>query len=132
MKVSSLTLLAFVAFTLLDCGQRPQAQSDAPDTVGQVFTNPLLPSGADPWVVAHNGTYYVTHSTGKDLKLYRTSDVSQLSKAQSKIVWTPPATGCNDFRSPRMQKFAWRDDGTPDFGTPVKINEPIPVPSGSR
>jgi GH43 family beta-xylosidase len=59
------------------------------------FTNPLLPGGADPWVVSHNGMYYVTHSTGRNLKLYRTRDVSQLAQAESKIVWSPPATGMN-------------------------------------
>lgn len=61
----------------------------------QTFTNPLLPSGPDPWVTSYNGTYYITHSTGKNLKLYRTQDVSQLATAESKIVWTPPATGMN-------------------------------------
>ena len=38
--------------------------------------------------------------------------------------------GCGDARSPRMQPFTWNTDGTPNFGTPVKINSPIPKPSG--
>lgn len=59
------------------------------------FTNPLLPTGPDPWVILHNGTYYITHSTGKDLKLYRTKDVTRLAEAESKIVWTPPNEGMN-------------------------------------
>jgi GH43 family beta-xylosidase len=59
------------------------------------FTNPLLSSGADPWVTSHNGLYYITHSTGNSLKLYRTRAVSRLAQAESKIVWTPPATGMN-------------------------------------
>jgi GH43 family beta-xylosidase len=29
-----------------------------------------------------------------------------------------------------MQPIAWRADGTPDFGTPVPIGRPLPVPSG--
>lgn len=33
-------------------------------------------------------------------------------------------------RTPRMQKFTWNADGTPDFGTPVKINTSIQAPSG--
>ncbi len=33
-------------------------------------------------------------------------------------------------RKARMQKFTWNADGTPDFGTPVKINEKIEAPSG--
>jgi GH43 family beta-xylosidase len=38
--------------------------------------------------------------------------------------------GCGDRRSPRMQAIEWRDDGTPDFGTPVPIGTPMTVPSG--
>jgi GH43 family beta-xylosidase len=38
--------------------------------------------------------------------------------------------GCKDLRSPRMQKFSWNNDGTPNFGEPVQINKPIPNPSG--
>lgn len=38
--------------------------------------------------------------------------------------------GCLDFRSPRMQRFIWKADGTPDFGEPVKINVPLAKPAG--
>ena len=38
--------------------------------------------------------------------------------------------GCGDVRNPRMQKFTWNADGTPNFGQPVKINTPIPKPAG--
>lgn len=38
--------------------------------------------------------------------------------------------GCGDARSPRIQKFSWNNDGTPNFGTPVSINTPIAKPSG--
>ena len=37
--------------------------------------------------------------------------------------------GCKDARSPRAQQFFWNDDGTPDFGEPVKIYESLPIPS---
>ena len=38
--------------------------------------------------------------------------------------------GCQDNRSPRMQRFTWNADGTPNFGAPVKININIKKPSG--
>ncbi|WP_210488338.1 glycoside hydrolase family 43 protein [Rufibacter aurantiacus] len=38
--------------------------------------------------------------------------------------------GCGNTRSPRIQKFTWNADGTPNFGEPVKINTPLPRPSG--
>lgn len=40
-----------------------------------------------------------------------------------------PGQGCGRFRTPRAQKFTWNADGTPNFGVPVKANEPLPIPS---
>jgi GH43 family beta-xylosidase len=42
-----------------------------------------------------------------------------------------PGLGCGKDRSPRMQKFGWNKDGSPDFGVPVKEEVAIPVPSGT-
>ncbi|RSK48444.1 glycoside hydrolase family 43 protein [Hymenobacter rigui] len=38
--------------------------------------------------------------------------------------------GCGDNRSPRIQKFTWKADGTPDFGTPVALGAKLTKPSG--
>lgn len=38
--------------------------------------------------------------------------------------------GCGDVRNPRIQKFTWNSDGTPNFGTPVSISKKIVKPSG--
>lgn len=43
-----------------------------------------------------------------------------------------PGQGCGRKRSPRAQKFSWTADGTPDFGTPVKEGERIPIPSTNK
>ena len=42
-----------------------------------------------------------------------------------------PGLGCGKQRSPRMQKFTWNKDGSPDFGIPVKEGVAMPVPSGT-
>jgi GH43 family beta-xylosidase len=42
-----------------------------------------------------------------------------------------PNEGCGKDRSPRIQPFTWRRDGTPDFGTPVPAGQPLQVPSGA-
>lgn len=41
-----------------------------------------------------------------------------------------PDGGSTNHRNPRMQKFTWNTDGSPAFGTPVKINQPLQAPSG--
>jgi GH43 family beta-xylosidase len=38
--------------------------------------------------------------------------------------------GCTDLRNTRVQRFTWNEDGTPNFGIPVSIEEEIPAPSG--
>ena len=57
------------------------------------LTNPLLPSGPDPWVISRDGFYYYTNTTGKNLTLWKTRHIAQLATAEKKVVWTPPATG---------------------------------------
>ena len=57
------------------------------------FTNPVLPSGPDPWCIYKDGFYYYTNSTGKNITLYKTKNIATLNKAEKKIVWTPPAKG---------------------------------------
>lgn len=37
--------------------------------------------------------------------------------------------GCDMGRTPRIQKFSWNEDGTPDFGEPVSTEEALEVPS---
>lgn len=38
--------------------------------------------------------------------------------------------GCGNSRNPRIQKFTWNADGTPNFGSPVPINTALPRPAG--
>ena len=37
---------------------------------------------------------------------------------------------CDDARTTRVQRFTWNEDGTPNFGVPVSLEEVIPAPSG--
>ncbi len=43
-----------------------------------------------------------------------------------------PGDGCGNKRTPRAQKFTWNSDGTPNFGTPVRADEPQILPSGTK
>ncbi|RPD47077.1 glycosyl hydrolase family 43 [Hymenobacter sediminis] len=76
----------------------------APVATPATFTNPLLPAGADPWSIYHEGYYYYTHTTGRNITLWKTKSLSQLKTAPSKVVWTPPATGPNsrDIWAPEL------------------------------
>ncbi len=73
------------------------------DTVGK-FKNPILSPAPDPWVTYRDGFYYVMHTTGNNLQIYKTSAMSRLSAARPVTVWTPPATGPNsrDIWAPEL------------------------------
>jgi GH43 family beta-xylosidase len=40
------------------------------------------------------------------------------------------AQGCGDSRKPRMQKFTWNADGSPNFGIPAATGAALSKPSG--
>src|ERR1700691_4342476 len=67
------------------------APASSPSTVvhGDTFTNPLLQTGPDPCVVCWKGFHYYSDSTGKDLTLRKTADITDLRDAQMKAVWAP-------------------------------------------
>jgi len=92
-------LLLFIACGVMSCGKssgngggKTPTDTTTKPTV-TYFTNPLLSSGPDPWVIQNNGYYYFTCTTGNKLVVYSTSKMSQLGKAAPQTVWTPPATG---------------------------------------
>jgi len=75
-----------------------------PPTTSTTFTNPLLPSGADPWVAQKDGFYYYMHTTGNNLTLWKTAKMSELGSAVSKVIWSPPASGAtsHDIWAPEL------------------------------
>jgi GH43 family beta-xylosidase len=92
MNLRSFFILLFIV-TLFACKKKQEPEVLLPET--QTFQNSLLLHGPDPWVFQKGDTYYLTHSTGNSLKIYRTKNMSKLGEAESKVVWTPPATGMN-------------------------------------
>lgn len=67
-----------------------------PAQASSTFTNPILGDGADPWVVRHDdGFYYYTQTTGSDITLWRTKDITDLENAERKVVWMPAQGAVN-------------------------------------
>ena len=83
---------ALLAAALLAGLAVPAGGAEAPSAT---FTNPLLPSGPDPWITQVDGVYYYTHTLGNRLMLWRTDNIADLAKAEKRVVWTPPAKGPN-------------------------------------
>ncbi|WP_046245057.1 glycoside hydrolase family 43 protein [Hymenobacter terrenus] len=88
---------SFLAFWLLLSLSACQKTSEpvVAVTPPTTFTNPLLASGPDPWVIEKDGFYYYMHTNGRNLVLRKTAKMSELSSALSRVIWTPPTTGPN-------------------------------------
>jgi len=56
---------------------------------GQTFTNPLLPSGADPWSIYKNGYYYYTHTMQDSIVIWKTTSLAKLGTAERKTIFIP-------------------------------------------
>ncbi|KAF2687750.1 glycoside hydrolase family 43 protein [Lentithecium fluviatile CBS 122367] len=55
------------------------------------FTNPILEAGgADPWVIRHDGWYYLAQSTNDAITLSRSKILTNWNTAESRILFAPP------------------------------------------
>lgn len=54
------------------------------------FTNPLLPSGADPYSCYKDGYYYYMNTSRNTLQVRKTKSITQLADAAPVTIWTPP------------------------------------------
>ena len=88
------------------CGLAMGAQGQRAAS-SDTFTNPLLPSGPDPWVISYKGVYYYTNTTGVNLTLWATPDITDLRHARNKVVWMPPASGpySREIWAPELHRF---------------------------
>ena len=88
-------MLLIVAIVFVSSCCWCQKNSGASSTAGAstTFTNPLLPTGPDPWVIFKDGFYYYMNTTGMNLTIWKTRSIADLKTAEKKIVWRPPASG---------------------------------------
>ncbi|ATY30619.1 glycoside hydrolase family 43 protein [Sphingomonas psychrotolerans] len=78
-------------FALASCALLPGGAAGGP----QRFTNPLLPSGPDPWIVRDGRDYYYLNTLGDRIAIRKTRDLGKLAEAEEKTVWRAPADGLN-------------------------------------
>jgi GH43 family beta-xylosidase len=84
-------LSTLIAFSFFSCNNANDEKKEDDDAT--TFTNPLLPSGADPWSIYKDGYYYYTNTTGNNITVWKSRSIATLRTAEKKIVFDPPATG---------------------------------------
>lgn len=86
------------------------------------FTNPIISSGADPWVTYLNGYYYFTDTTGYNVEVStatRMAGTNGIGGVPAVTVFTPPAPFNQDVWAPEIHYLQGKfyiyyaaDDGT--------------------
>ena len=91
------TLLLLLVLSTFSCNKNPSGSNPTPPTPPTVntFSNPLLLSGPDPWVVRKDNFYYYTHTLGNRIALWKTAQISDLKNAPAFTIWSAPASGPN-------------------------------------
>ncbi|UOQ70236.1 glycoside hydrolase family 43 protein [Hymenobacter cellulosilyticus] len=85
-------LLPVLLAVALGCKSGSETAGPAPPpTAANTFTNPLLPSGPDPWVYQKDGFYYYLHTTNTNLRIWKTAKMSDLGATSSVLAWAPVA-----------------------------------------
>jgi GH43 family beta-xylosidase len=78
-------LMIFIYAITINCFNQPSHTGTS-----RTFTNPLFPSGADPWIVRHNEYYYYCSSAENGIIIRRGKDINELRMSQPVRIWTAP------------------------------------------
>jgi GH43 family beta-xylosidase len=96
-----------------------------------------LTDGSDPMVAANwtkaRNPVFTKNTSGNTFGPGHCGFFISKDATQNWIVYhanSSSGEGCGNQRNPRMQKFTWNADGTPNFGTPLPAGMNIPAPSG--
>lgn len=96
----------------LKAGGDPMKPDDWTKSARPVFSTV---AGNGAYSTGHNG-FFVSRDGTENWIIYHANSLA--------------GQGCGDTRNPRMQRFTWNADGSPNFGEPVKINVSVKKPSG--
>ena len=61
-----------------------------PRDTDATFRNPLMTDGPDPWLVYHDGFYYLSATTGEDIRMRRAERLGDLRDTPDVVVWRDP------------------------------------------
>ncbi|KAK4498154.1 hypothetical protein PRZ48_010810 [Zasmidium cellare] len=62
----------------------------AQNSSSNTFTNPIVPTGADPWMTRYGGYYYLIYTTTDNITLWRSQELTDWSSAEMKAAFLPP------------------------------------------
>lgn len=63
------------------------------------YTNPIVPTGADPWMIRHDGYYYLLYTNGANITIYRSPTLTDWANAEMKAAFVPPVSSLVDSKA---------------------------------
>jgi len=94
-KLYALTLAFVLLAGINSCHKKETDSGTSVTTPGNTFTNPILSSGPDPWIIQKDRQYYYTHTLGNRIGIWKTTKVSELRNVLYQTIWTAPVAGNN-------------------------------------
>ncbi|MDQ6423146.1 glycoside hydrolase family 43 protein [Paenibacillus sp. LHD-117] len=102
-------------------------------TTNKTFRNPIMASGADPWMYRHSdGCYYFMVTCGDRLDLHRSPSMSGVALSPKTTIWLPPeeGPGSRDLWAPEIHFIQGKwyvyftaSDGSGDAGRKIYVLE---------
>lgn len=76
----------------------------------ETFTNPLVSSGADPQLTTFEGAYYLTYTTGSDIRVRQADSLALLNDADEAVIWTDSDEAhCCNVWAPELHRLEGPD-----------------------
>lgn len=88
-RIKVLLMCCLVLFSCSSSSQPSDGDNNnEPQKEKRYFTNPVRPTGADPWVIQDNGKYYFSESNGNNLiYIHEFTKISEMSDTDPKLVY---------------------------------------------
>ncbi|KAF2720116.1 glycoside hydrolase family 43 protein [Polychaeton citri CBS 116435] len=93
------------------------------------YTNPILDTiGADPWVIRHDGWYYMTYTTATNITILRSQVLTDWNNADVKLAFQPPEGQdySTDLWAPELHYFEDYDKWYIIFTADPNFDQPPP------
>ncbi|MDA3854198.1 MAG: glycoside hydrolase family 43 protein [Bacteroidales bacterium] len=86
-----LKILGFLclSFFVMACHSNKNESTSLVSQKQDVFTNPILPNGSQPWAILVDGVYYYMQEMVNELVLWKTDDLTDLRNAPREIIAIP-------------------------------------------
>jgi GH43 family beta-xylosidase len=96
-RANRFIIIALLLIVSVTCNKKSGGDggNNPPPPPQNTFTNPLLNSGPDPWIIKKDNIYYYTHTLGNRIAVWKTTKVSDLKNAPVQTIWSAPVTGAN-------------------------------------